>query len=73
MLVSYDLLGLNPHFKPKFVKHYATLGESVKEAAGSYFDEVRSGSFPDEAHSFHTMRLVPEQREEKTAVYSVPV
>ncbi|PZR11481.1 MAG: 3-methyl-2-oxobutanoate hydroxymethyltransferase [Archangium gephyra] len=73
VLVSYDLLGLNPHFKPKFVKHYATLGESVKEAAGSYFDEVRSGSFPDEAHSFHTMRLVPEQREEKTAVYSVPV
>lgn len=73
VLVSYDLLGLNPHFKPKFVKHYATLGESVKGAASTYFDEVRSGVFPDDAHSFHTMRLVPEQREEKTAVYSVPV
>lgn len=82
VLVSYDLLGFNPHFKPKFVKHYAMLGDAVKGAAGQYFDEVRAGSFPDEEHSFRStnMRLVssnpdvvPAEREEKGGVYGVPV
>lgn len=82
VLVSYDLLGFNPHFKPKFVKHYAMLGDAVKGAAGQYFDEVRAGSFPDEEHSFRStnMRLVasnpdvmPAEREEKDAVYGAPV
>ncbi len=82
VLVSYDLLGFNPHFKPKFVKHYAMLGDSVKGAAGQYFDEVRAGTFPDDDHSFRStnMRLVssnpdvvPGEREEKGGVYGVPV
>jgi 3-methyl-2-oxobutanoate hydroxymethyltransferase len=80
VLVSYDLLGFNPHFKPKFVKHYAMLGDSVKGAATQYFDEVRAGTFPDEDHSFRStnMRLVSSNpdvtpTEEKTAVYGVPV
>src|SRR3954469_10479389 len=60
VLVCYDLLGLNPHFKPKFVKHYAMLSNDVNGAAKSFFDEVRAGTFPDEDHSFRstTMRLV---------------
>lgn len=82
VLVCYDLLGLNPHFKPKFVKHYATLANDVNGAAKAYFDEVRAGTFPDEEHSFRsaTMRLVasnpdvtPGEREEKAGVYGVPV
>ncbi len=82
VLVCYDLLGLNPHFKPKFVKHYAMLSNDVKGAAGAFFDEVRQGSFPDEDHSFrsNTMRLVasnpdvePSERDEKQPVYGVPV
>jgi 3-methyl-2-oxobutanoate hydroxymethyltransferase len=82
VLVCYDLLGLNPHFKPKFVKHYAMLSNDVKGAAGAFFDEVRQGTFPDEEHSFrsNTMRLVasnpdvePTERDEKHPVYGVPV
>lgn len=82
VLVSYDLLGLNPHFKPKFVKHYAMMGGSVKDAAGAFFSEVREGSFPDDDHSFRNtnMRLIasnpdvqPTERDEKTGVYGVPV
>ena len=82
VLVCYDLLGLNPHFKPKFVKHYAMLSNDVGEAARSFFDEVRGGTFPDEEHSFRNtnMRLVasnpdvqPSEGEEKSAVYGVPV
>ncbi len=52
VLVCYDLLGMNPDFKPKFVKRYANLHGSITEAAGTYFAEVRTGAFPDEEHSF---------------------
>jgi 3-methyl-2-oxobutanoate hydroxymethyltransferase len=52
VLVCYDLLGMNPAFKPKFVKRYADLHGNITEAAGSFFSEVRAGTFPDEEHSF---------------------
>lgn len=82
VLVSYDLLGFNPHFKPKFVKHYAMLSNDVNTATKAFFDEVRSGTFPDDEHSFRnqSMRLIasnpdvqPAEGEEKSAVYGVPV
>lgn len=53
VLVTQDLVGLNDKIMPKFVKQYARLSIAVKEALASYIDEVRSGKFPDEAHSYH--------------------
>ena len=38
--------------KPKFVKHFAELGDIVVSATKSYVEEVRSGTFPDTSHSF---------------------
>ena len=85
VLVCYDLLGLNPDFKPKFVKRYADLYGQVKGAAESFLNEVREAAFPDEAHSFQgkPVRLVavnpkPEEREEARdekvgPIYGVPV
>ncbi|MCC6337521.1 MAG: 3-methyl-2-oxobutanoate hydroxymethyltransferase [Myxococcales bacterium] len=82
VLVCYDLLGMNPDFKPKFVKRYANHFEAIGGAARAFFDEVRGGVFPDEEHSFRsaTMRLVasnpdvqPSEREEKSGIYGVPV
>ena len=82
VLVCYDLLGLNPDFKPKFVKRYANLFDNVTDAAKAFFGEVRANQFPDEEHSFRsaTMRLVASnpdvhvgEREEKSGVYGVPV
>lgn len=52
VLVGYDLVGLNPAFKPKFVKRYDNLGESVIAATKSYVDEVRAGVFPAPEHGF---------------------
>ncbi|MBN8466111.1 3-methyl-2-oxobutanoate hydroxymethyltransferase [Corallococcus sp. AB004] len=52
VLVCYDLLGMNPDFKPKFVKRFANLHGNITEAANTYFSEVRAGTFPDEEHSF---------------------
>ena len=81
VLVCYDLFGMNPDFKPKFVKRYANLFESMQGAAQTFFSEVRAGSFPDEDHSFRstTMRLVASNPDvqtpdgEKSGVYGVPV
>ena len=52
VLVANDLLGMNQGFKPKFVKRYANLEETIIASVQAYADEVRSEAFPDEAHSF---------------------
>lgn len=44
-LVMHDLLGLNEHV-PSFVKQYASLAGTVRDAFKAYVDEVRSGVFP---------------------------
>ena len=54
VLVMQDLLGMDLSFAPKFVKRYARLGEVVPEAIRAFRDEVRSGAFPGEEHTFHT-------------------
>lgn len=52
VLVCYDLLGLTPTLRPKFVKRYAELFEQGRNAAERYCAEVKSGTFPSEAHAF---------------------
>ena len=53
VLVSQDLLGMDSEFRPRFVKQFANLSESVQGAVAKYANEVRSGQFPLEEHSFH--------------------
>lgn len=52
VLVVDDMLGLFSDFRPKFVKRYAHLGESVGEAAAAYAAEVRERHFPGPEHCF---------------------
>jgi 3-methyl-2-oxobutanoate hydroxymethyltransferase len=52
VLVLHDMLGLNENFAPKFLKHYAELGENVREAVRSYATDVREGKYPGKEHSF---------------------
>jgi 3-methyl-2-oxobutanoate hydroxymethyltransferase len=54
VLVIQDLLGMDLHFAPKFVKRFARLGETIPSAVAAYRDEVRAGAFPAEEHTFHT-------------------
>ena len=56
VLVINDVLGMDDSFKPRFVKRYANLKETITTAVGAYLDEVRGGEFPDAAHSFHDRR-----------------
>ena len=52
VLVCYDLLGLTPSLRPKFVKRYAELYTDGKRAVASYCSEVKSGAFPSEEYAF---------------------
>jgi 3-methyl-2-oxobutanoate hydroxymethyltransferase len=52
VLVLHDMLGLNEQFAPKFLKHYAKLGESVREAVRGFAADVRDGKYPGKEHSF---------------------
>ncbi|MBI3018239.1 MAG: 3-methyl-2-oxobutanoate hydroxymethyltransferase [Deltaproteobacteria bacterium] len=53
VLVIYDLLGMDPNFKPKFLKQYAYLASDIQKAVQAYAREVREEKFPTEEHSFH--------------------
>ena len=56
VLVCYDLLGLTPNLRPKFVKRYAEFFEEGVAAARRYRDEVRAGVFPSEEFSFGNVK-----------------
>lgn len=52
VLVGYDMLGINDEFKPSFLKHFASLADVIRDAVGTYCDEVKTRSYPDDKHSF---------------------
>jgi 3-methyl-2-oxobutanoate hydroxymethyltransferase len=52
VLVLHDMLGLNEQFSAKFVKRYAELAATVRDAVTRYGDDVRSGRYPGSEHSF---------------------
>jgi 3-methyl-2-oxobutanoate hydroxymethyltransferase len=52
VLVSYDALGMDESFKPRFVRRYETLGEKIKDAIAHYVADVRAGAFPSNTESF---------------------
>lgn len=52
VLVLYDLLGLDPEFKPKFVKNFADGAQVVTLACQNYFKEVKKGLFPSKDQTF---------------------
>jgi len=69
VLVLYDLLGLNPSFKPKFVKHFANGADIVVDACKAYVDEVKEQSFPGLEHSFGVKKLQAVPAEENATPY----
>jgi 3-methyl-2-oxobutanoate hydroxymethyltransferase len=52
VLVLHDMLGLNEDFAPKFLKKYAELADTVRDAARCFAEEVRAGRYPGKEHSF---------------------
>jgi 3-methyl-2-oxobutanoate hydroxymethyltransferase len=52
VLVFHDMVGLFSGFTPTFVKRYAEVGETIRDAVSRYAAEVRSGVFPGGGQSF---------------------
>jgi 3-methyl-2-oxobutanoate hydroxymethyltransferase len=53
VLVINDMLGYNEDFKPKYVKTYAILNKTIKDAVTEFMKEVNAGTYPDEEHTYH--------------------
>jgi 3-methyl-2-oxobutanoate hydroxymethyltransferase len=52
ILVLYDLLGIDPEFKPRFVRRYAELADEIRNALDRYAKDVIQGEFPSDEESF---------------------
>ncbi|MDP8248830.1 MAG: 3-methyl-2-oxobutanoate hydroxymethyltransferase [Candidatus Tritonobacter lacicola] len=52
ILVTHDMLGLFSRFTPKFVKRYADIGATMREAIGRYKEDVEKGTFPSDEYSY---------------------
>ena len=60
VLVYHDLLGINDAFKPKFVKRYAEVRQTMVDAVTDYAEEVRTRAFPGAEHAYG---VAPEEME----------
>jgi 3-methyl-2-oxobutanoate hydroxymethyltransferase len=54
VLVWQDMAGLRRGKMQRFVKQYANLAQVIGNAASAYVDDVRTGAFPAEEHTFPT-------------------
>ncbi len=52
VLVINDLLGMTSDYMPRFVKKYADLSTTIREAVGEFRNEVREGKFPGSEHLY---------------------
>jgi 3-methyl-2-oxobutanoate hydroxymethyltransferase len=63
VLVIHDLLGLTFGKTPKFARQYANIGQIISKAAREYCEDVRGGTFPSDAESYHGAEMAMEQKE----------
>lgn len=52
LMVWTDFAGLNTGRVPKFVKQYAQLGATLRDAVATFKDDVNSGAYPGPEHSY---------------------
>jgi 3-methyl-2-oxobutanoate hydroxymethyltransferase len=69
VLVFHDVLGIEDRIAPKFVRRYASLKDDAVTALAAYASDVRSGSFPADAESYHLSGEVAEA----LSVYGSPI
>jgi len=53
VLVINDMLGYDESFRPKYVKTYANLNRTIKDAVAKLIEEVTTGKYPDKEHTYH--------------------
>lgn len=78
VLVYHDVLGLYDGHTPKFVRKYAQAAAELQNALTHFLADVREGSFPNDAESFHgtseeeLKRLYGQPEESGAVVVEMP-
>jgi 3-methyl-2-oxobutanoate hydroxymethyltransferase len=54
VLVLHDLLGITGRVHPRFVKQYAQVGDTIRQAVEQFARDVREERFPAAEHSFES-------------------
>ena len=52
VLVMHDMLGITKDFSPRFLRRYASLYETIKDATANYIRDVKSKDFPNESEQY---------------------
>ena len=52
VLVMHDMLGLNKDFSPRFLRRYASLYETVRDATANYIRDVKAKDFPNDQEQY---------------------
>ena len=52
VLVLQDMLGADPSFKPKFLRHFADARSMITSAVNAFHDETAAGTFPAPQESY---------------------
>jgi 3-methyl-2-oxobutanoate hydroxymethyltransferase len=67
VLVITDVLGLDLSFAPKFLRRYAELEPTIRDAVAAYAPDVRGRAYPDAEHSFRLPDSVAAALDGETA------
>jgi 3-methyl-2-oxobutanoate hydroxymethyltransferase len=52
VLVTQDMLGITKDFHPRFLRRYADLYETIREATASYVSDVKARDFPNDKEQY---------------------
>ncbi|HTN06400.1 3-methyl-2-oxobutanoate hydroxymethyltransferase [Agriterribacter sp.] len=52
VLVMHDMLGITTEFKPRFLRQYLNLNDTITHAVQQYINDVRGGEFPNENEQY---------------------
>ena len=70
LLVTPDVLGMFDKFTPSFAKRYQEFNKLMLQTFKQYAEEVRTGAFPDEEHSYamsdEVLNAIQEEFEKKS-------
>jgi 3-methyl-2-oxobutanoate hydroxymethyltransferase len=61
LMIISDIVGHFQAFTPKFVKRYGDVAGEITKSVTAYIDEVKSGQFPGEEHSYRMKPGEPEK------------
>lgn len=52
VLVMHDMLGITKDFKPRFLRRYADLGQTIHDAVSHYVEDVKQHNFPSDDEGY---------------------